>query len=795
MKSVLASVALCALLFTASCSQSPEKLLATANKYHDNKKYDEASILYQKVLLKDKTNAEAYYRLGLNYLSQGNPAGALQALRRAVDLKPTNTDAEAKLGEIYLLAYNSNPKAYKGLLSDLIDLDHKMLQQNPNSFEGLRLEGLVGLVSHDSEKALASLAKANQIKPFDPSVVGPYSQALIASGKQDEAISLIRETLNHDKSWGAGYVFLASFYARAKQNDKADSVLREWTEANPASAEAILQYSRYKLQTGDYSGAEQLMKTTLNNPKAFPNARMMLGDFYLLAGKPDLALASFEQGAKDQPKDAVPYQEQIVRVKAATNHVEDALSLAKSIVDKNPKNANASELYANLLLRINTRSSAANTLTEIKKLSDANAGNSMLHIYLGQAFFVAGQRDKALTEGQLAVSNEQKAQHPRGAVVAQAQLLVARVYSDRSDNDSQHKALSQAQLILDSAPGNPDALIIKDRALIFGKPYADPYKQDYDVAQADLEGLVQHLPNIPEAHFQLGTIYLAENKYDKATEQFTIASKLNPRDMRGFIGIQNVKLQSGHSADAVQAMQDLVSKNPTNLGARFELANFQASAATLPENRASSKQLFQQAADNYKEILKTNATSSEIWLRLGNIQSSLGQSEAALASFEQASNTDPKNVRALMSQALLLETLNRSKEATDFYNRVLSIDPNQWEALNNLAYLAAESGSNLNQAQTYAEHAKKEVPESAEVADTLGYVYLQKNLNTQAAEIFRQNVAQHPDNANFRFHLAMALLKQGDKAGAKEQASKALQSASTNTNLQTKIRTFVGQIG
>jgi hypothetical protein len=40
----------------------------------------------------------------------------------------------------------------------------------------------------------------------------------------------------------------------------------------------------------------------------------------------------------------------------------------------------------------------------------------------------------------------------------------------------------------------------------------------------------------------------------------------------------------------------------------------------------------------------------------------------------------------------------------------------------------------------------------------------------------------------------MALLKQGDKQGAKAEASKALQTASA-PDLQNKIKTFVNQIG
>src|SRR5579884_617618 len=50
MKYIFAISSLAAILFSAACSQSPEKLLATANKYHDAKRYKEASILYQKVI-------------------------------------------------------------------------------------------------------------------------------------------------------------------------------------------------------------------------------------------------------------------------------------------------------------------------------------------------------------------------------------------------------------------------------------------------------------------------------------------------------------------------------------------------------------------------------------------------------------------------------------------------------------------------------------------------------------------------------------------------------------------------
>jgi tetratricopeptide (TPR) repeat protein len=239
-----------------------------------------------------------------------------------------------------------------------------------------------------------------------------------------------------------------------------------------------------------------------------------------------------------------------------------------------------------------------------------------------------------------------------------------------------------------------------------------------------------------------------------------------------------------------------VNKNPKIPGFRYQLANFQATAGAqaLKSNASRAKELFQQAADNYKEILKTTTNSMDVWLRLGTLQQQLGQFDAALASFEQASNASPRNPAPLLNRATLLESLGKKKEAIDAYNKVLGVDPQNALAMNNLAFLNAETGTNLDQAMTYAERAKKQFPDNPDITDTLGYVYYQKNLNNEAVRIFRQIVQDHPQNPTFHFHLAMALLKQGDKQGARSEAEKALKNAS-QPDEQIKIRSFVSQIG
>jgi tetratricopeptide (TPR) repeat protein len=474
------------------------------------------------------------------------------------------------------------------------------------------------------------------------------------------------------------------------------------------------------------------------------------------------------------------YRERMVAVYQMTGDRDKALQLAKDVAGKNPKDPSANEAYAALLVQNNNRSDLEKSLPELKSLVRNVPNSPSMHTDLARAYFETGDMDKAMAEANDAIR--------LNGNYAPARIVAGRIYEDRGQHA---KAIELTDPVLAAQPQNPDARLIRARAHIgLNEP---------DKAQAELESLVQQFPNMNDARLQLAALYLGLKNYDKASEQFAAVWKgnpPNPSDVRGFIGLQTVKLVQGKGGEAVQAMQQLVQKNPTAIPFRYQLANFQASFANQVGKADPSRgnQLLQQAADNYKEILKTNANSSDVWLKLGVLQGELHQLDAALASFEQAGHADPKNEGAFLNQGMLLEQMGKKKEASDAYNKVLGINPENTLALNNLAYLNAESGANLDQAMTMAQRAKKQVPNNPEVSDTLGYVYYQKNLNSEALQIFQQNVRQVPQNATFHLHLAMALLKQGDKGGAREEAQKALKD-SAQPSEQNKIRSFVSQIG
>jgi tetratricopeptide (TPR) repeat protein len=144
--------------------------------------------------------------------------------------------------------------------------------------------------------------------------------------------------------------------------------------------------------------------------------------------------------------------------------------------------------------------------------------------------------------------------------------------------------------------------------------------------------------------------------------------------------------------------------------------------------------------------------------------------------------------------ALVLDAASRKAEARQVYEATLKLDPNNGVALNNVAFLMAESGGDLDDALTKAQRAKQLLPNLSEVSDTLGWIYLKKNLSDNAVEIFKDLVAKQPGQSTFHYHLAMALSQKGDRSRALEQLKEALK-YNPPKDEKDKIQQLINRLG
>jgi tetratricopeptide (TPR) repeat protein len=100
-------------------------------------------------------------------------------------------------------------------------------------------------------------------------------------------------------------------------------------------------------------------------------------------------------------------------------------------------------------------------------------------------------------------------------------------------------------------------------------------------------------------------------------------------------------------------------------------------------------------------------------------------------------------------------------EAIERFELVLNAEPESSPILNNLAWLYNELGD--DRALDYAERAYAIAPQSQlpPIADTLGWILLQRGESARALELLEQAAAGAPDAAEIQYHYAAALIENG----------------------------------
>ena len=127
---------------------------------------------------------------------------------------------------------------------------------------------------------------------------------------------------------------------------------------------------------------------------------------------------------------------------------------------------------------------------------------------------------------------------------------------------------------------------------------------------------------------------------------------------------------------------------------------------------------------------------------------------------------------------VLYELGGEKEKAISNYEMAIRRAPNLGEAKNNLAYLFADSGKNLDRALDLAQEAKALLPDSANAADTLGWVLYQRGVPAAAISYLKEAEAgmdsESPSLGVVRYHLALAYEASGDSSRALEAVESAL---------------------
>jgi Flp pilus assembly protein TadD len=334
-------------------------------------------------------------------------------------------------------------------------------------------------------------------------------------------------------------------------------------------------------------------------------------------------------------------------------------------------------------------------------------------------------------------------------------------------------ALEATNEVLAINPNDFNARLLNAAALLGTKSYRK--------AEDELNALSKLQPDSKSVDFELAALAIAKKDYSKAESLYRRHYQQGSSDTQPLEGLIQLSVLEHHPEKARALLDAELKQQPDSRRVRFLLASF-----------ATQQGKFDVASEQYRWLQAKDPKSPDAYSALGYVYQAQGETQAAIASYEKASELAPNDVKILNSIAILESSSGRTQQAIATLNKQLALDPNNPAAMNNLAFDLAETGTDLDRALSLAERVARKFPNDPGVVDTLGWVYAKRGLNQSAIQVLRGLVKKYPNEPVYRYHLAIALLQDKQTSDAKRELLAAL-SGHPPKDLSDKIQVNLTQ--
>lgn len=723
------------LSFSIACTRDPkvrkQKYMTAGDTYMKQDKAREAIISYANAVKIDGADPAAHYALAKAYLKAGVWNGAYAELLRTVEIQPDNLSAQLDLGNL-LLAGGKPDEAQKKA--------EFVVSKDPKMGGAYALLANVAAAQQRPDDALQQMQKAVDTDPNNDQFY--LNLAVLQVNKKDFAAAeaTAKKALSI-KSTENVHDFLGNLYGQERRWPEAEQEFKAAIAVSPQSMDARVHLANLYLAQQKNDAAEQVIIQAKKDLGKDAKTLTVLGDFYLSRGQIDKAVAEFASVHHDHPKD-LAIEKRYAELLLLTGHDADAQKLTDEILKADPKDLEGLIYRSALQLRQGKPSDAIQGLqTAIK--SDAN--NAFAHYMLGQAYRANGESDRAIPE-----LKESVRLNPR---LMLAQRSLAELAITKGDLVT---LSSTADAMIQNMPFAPDGYL--NRAIV------ELNRKDFKNGEADLQKAVQVAPNDPRAYEQLGMVRAAQKKLPDAQKFFEQALTVAPGDDRALKLLVATFMAQKQPDKAMARVKEQIGKSPNTAAFYVDLGTMQAQAKD-----------YSGAQTSLHKAIDLDGNNIEAYAVLGQVQVASGSLDDAVKSWNAWMQKNPKDVRPYLMISSLEQNRNNWQQAEDLLQKAMNIDPNNALAANNLAYLMLEHGGNPDVALTLAQTARRQAPDSPNIADTLGYAFYKKGIYSASLGLFEEAAKKQPQNASVLYHLGFAYQKTNNNSQARQALEKALQ--------------------
>jgi tetratricopeptide (TPR) repeat protein len=174
----------------------------------------------------------------------------------------------------------------------------------------------------------------------------------------------------------------------------------------------------------------------------------------------------------------------------------------------------------------------------------------------------------------------------------------------------------------------------------------------------------------------------------------------------------------------------------------------------------------------FQKAIKLDPADAAGYEQLARLYAQTNRLNEAVDTYEAAIKARPEDPNLHYFLGTLYSFGGAQDKAIERYEDAIKYGPDLAYAKNDLAYIYAEAGKNLDRALDLAQDAKAALPDTATVADTLGWVLYKRGIPSAAISYLKEAVANSDGDITVSgvslHHLAQAYEADGDPEEARQ---------------------------
>tara|TARA_B110000908_G_scaffold14186_1_gene16280 strand:+ start:2651 stop:4300 length:1650 start_codon:yes stop_codon:yes gene_type:complete len=296
---------------------------------------------------------------------------------------------------------------------------------------------------------------------------------------------------------------------------------------------------------------------------------------------------------------------------------------------------------------------------------------------------------------------------------------------------------------------------------------------DYEQAYEYFNELATRYPEDPSYSYSAGLLAYENHQYALVYGHLQHLIELDSDNHSAYYYMGLSALHEDLPAQAVGYLQQ-VSKGPDRLNALTLLLDLDSPEA-------------QQRIPYFDQLRHQNQDlAADIFTLEAQYLQDIGDTDAALASYQAALQLYPNHIHLLYNYALLAQSSHQFDTTELMLQRIIKLEPDHTNALNALGYAYADRGVKLAEAEVLIRKALAHEPNNAAIIDSLGWVSYRLGHLRQSLTLLTKAYDIMPA-AEIAAHLGAVKWALGDTKGAFETWNLALSLEPDNALIKQAI--------